>query len=415
MIATPPWTKRNAILLVVFSALGILGLLGRGGYVVIAGIISFNPASSTAADDLASPVLDAISMIFCTLLLIPTIYYNIRRLKNKGVREGVIPAVKIWHLVVVAAVWFFIVLSGSLLAGSFRYGWVVAAPLFPFGLALPVAGLAWIAAGGLPAGSRLRLWSVFGMGMVGSTFLAVIAEYLVVGVGLIVLGVLVLAHPELRSVLAHLKNQLNNVSDLQSAVTILAPYLENPLILGTITLFFAGIGPMIEEAVKPLAIWFLGKRLRSPSEGFALGALCGAGFALLEGLLAASGSPNMWAVGMAGRAVSSLMHITASGIMGWGIASVRLEKHYVRLVGAYLAAVLIHGSWNGSIILMVFGSLQISLSKNTPGLVSALAVVTGLGVLLLLFGLMLVLLPVINQILRPRAPVQLKAPGQYDV
>jgi hypothetical protein len=99
------------------------------------------------------------------------------------------------------------------------------------------------------------------------------------------------------------------------------------------------------------------------------------------------------------------MHITASGIMGWGIASARLEKRYGRLAGAYLASVGIHGLWNGSVILTVFGSVQASLNSGGPSLLSVLTMLVGLGALLLLLPLMLILMPVINRLLRAASAV----------
>jgi hypothetical protein len=162
---------------------------------------------------------------------------------------------------------------------------------------------------------------------------------------------------------------------------------------------------MIEEAVKPLALWFLGKDLRSPAEGFALGALCGAGFALVEGVLAASGAIEMLGIGLAARFTSTLMHITASGLVGWGIASIRLEKRYWRGLGAYLLACTLHGLWNGSVITVVYGSLRVSLSPTgNVDVISGVTVVVGLGLLAMTFFAILVLLPVLNWSLRRGLP-----------
>jgi hypothetical protein len=165
----------------------------------------------------------------------------------------------------------------------------------------------------------------------------------------------------------------------------------------------AGIGPIIEEIVKPLAVLILGRRLRSPAEGFALGALCGAGFALIEGLMAASGTVEMWGVGLLGRAVSSLMHITASGLMGWGYASARLEKRYGRLLLMFLLAVGIHGLWNGSALTTVYGALLTVGDPANPNLLGMLFMLAGLGMLALMLPTMLIVLPLLNRRLQPVA------------
>jgi RsiW-degrading membrane proteinase PrsW (M82 family) len=145
-----------------------------------------------------------------------------------------------------------------------------------------------------------------------------------------------------------------------------------------------------------------------------LGALCGAGFALLEGTLAVSGGSQMLGVGLAARATSSLMHITASGLMGWGIASARLEKRYGRLAGVYLLSVSIHGLWNGSVILSVFGALRFTLPGAGSDLLGMLLVLTGIGILVSMLVTIMILLPIINHRLRPKPPAA-DAPSQSDI
>ncbi len=400
MASRPATDNPKSILLIVFGAIGILGLLLRGGYELVNGIVSFTSHSTTAGNDLESGILNMAAMLFCSLLLLPLIYYSLRRIKALDIQGGGIRPIKAWHLTVLIVGWFFIVLVCGLLTMKFQYGWIMILPFFPFGVAIPVVIFAWIGAGGLPAGSRRRLWSVFGIGMAGGSFVAIIFEYLVVGLGVVILGIVAFTQPDLRALLLQLKNQISDAQNMEATINILAPYLTNPLVFLVLLSFVAGIGPLIEEAAKPLVIWFVGKKLRSPGEGFALGALCGAGFALLEGLLAAGGASQNLGIGLVGRAASSLMHITASGIMGWGIASVLLEKQYGRLAAAYLAAVAIHGLWNGSVLLAVYGALRISIHGNQPDLISALTVLMGAGLLLILFPVILALLPVLNRILR---------------
>ncbi len=413
--SNPASDKLKSILLLLFGCLGILGLLGMTGDALYKGITSFSSVSGRADSDFAAGILNAVGLLFCILLMLPVLYYNLRRLRGQAVRAGRIQSIKAWQLAVLVVAWLVLVLVGSILAGAFDYGWIAAAPLFPFGLALPIAGLAWIAAGGLPTGSRRRLWSVFGISLAGSTVIAVLGEYLVVGVAAAGVLLATVVHPEWRPFIDQMKTKLLNTTDIESAIASLGPYLANPLVLVAMLAFAAGIGPLIEEAAKPLAVWLVGKRLRSPAEGFALGALCGAGFALLEGLMAASGISGSWGFGMAGRAVSSLMHITASGIMGWGIASARLEKRYLRLAGAYLVSVGIHGLWNGSAVLAVYGALLFSVGTAQPTLLAALSMLAGVGFLFLLFFVILAILPLINWRLRLRRPDPLPPPVKFDV
>jgi RsiW-degrading membrane proteinase PrsW (M82 family) len=249
--------------------------------------------------------------------------------------------------------------------------------------------------------------------MAGSTLLAILIEYVVIGLAALVFGIAAIAHPEWMAIARQVQEQVTGAGDMQAMLTVLAPYLTNPLVILAVLAFAAGIGPLIEEAAKPAAIWLLGRRLRSPAEGFALGALCGAGFALLEGLMAASGAASMLGFGLLARAASSLMHITASGLVGWGIAAARLERRPGRFVIAYLLAAALHGLWNGSVVVAVFGALRftVPLEGSGPDLLGGLAVLAGMGMLLLLLAAMLVALPLLSVRLRPRQAVPAALPA----
>jgi hypothetical protein len=391
---------RRDNLLIIFSGLGILGLLIRGAYQAVTGIIYFDPADVSS---LASNMLDALAMLFCAGLLLPMLVYTIRQLKGQTIPPAAIQTVKFWQVSALGFVWVVVVIIGTVIASFFRYGWVAAAPLFLLGISLPILCLLWIGVGGIPVGSLRRVWSAFGSGMVGSTLTAVLLEYLVIGVAILGIGILAVSYPELRTVINQIRTQVANAQagDMQALMTALAPYLTNPLIILSILLFASVLTPLIEEAAKPAVIWFMGKRLRSTAEGFVIGALCGAGFAMLEGLMAASGASQLWGVGLAGRAAASLMHITSSGILGWGIASARLENRYGRLALTYLVSLSIHGLWNGAAIMAVYGSLRV-MAQNSLQLdfSSVLFVVGGIGMLILELIIMLTALPLINRTLR---------------
>ena len=179
-------------------------------------------------------------------------------------------------------------------------------------------------------------------------------------------------------------------------------------------IFAAVLVPLIEEAVKPAVLWVLGNRLRSPAEGFGLGALCGAGFAMMEGLLAASSATQMWGFGLIGRSAASLMHITSSGLLGWAIASAQMEKRYGRLALTYLVSVSIHGLWNGSAILAVFGALRVMIQNMPIDYLGVLFALGGLGMLILELLLLVAALPLINRHLR-RTAASIPAPVQSDI
>jgi hypothetical protein len=135
---------------------------------------------------------------------------------------------------------------------------------------------------------------------------------------------------------------------------------------------------------------------------------------MLEGLMAVSGATQMWGFGLAGRAAASLMHITSSGLLGWAIASAQLEKRYGRLILTYLLSVSIHGLWNGSAILAVYGGLRIMAQNMQIDFPGVLFVLGGLGLLFLELVLLLTALPLINRHLR-RSAVPVPVPVQSDI
>jgi RsiW-degrading membrane proteinase PrsW (M82 family) len=406
----PNFDRRRSIWLVVFSSLGILGLLLRAGYLVVLGV-----RSSTSG--MASSMLEAVAMLFCSALLVPMLVLNIRRWKGRELKLAFIRPVRFWQIAVLIVVWVILVVFGSEVNNLFVWGWIVAIPFFLLGILLPLVGLFWIAAGGLPAGSYRRLWSAFGIALVGSTLAAVLLEYLVVGLALVGVAVASIFDPALLTTITHIVDLVmqSNPGDVQSLLALLSPYLTNPLVILALLAFVSLLTPLIEEALKPVAVWLIGKRLRSPAEGFLLGALCGAGFAAMEGFGYASGAAQMLGTGLIARAPASLMHVTASGILGWGIASAVLHKRYGRLALAYLGSVSIHGLWNGSAVLAVYGSLR-SLGKASQiDFLGALLVLAGLGLLFLLLVTMLVILPLINHALRPSAAAPVPpGPGASD-
>jgi hypothetical protein len=390
-------SHRRDLWLLIFCLAGIMSLAGRGIYVLVTGFDSFQLALTP---DQVSSLLDASSMFFCVLLLIPLLIYSIRGLRGREIPEARFAPIKFWQVAVIAAGWLIIIIIGSVVNSIGNIGGLIVIPFFLLGIVIPIVALIWIAVSGLPTVSWRRLWAAFAIGMTGSTLVAVLLEYSLVALAALAAGVVAASNPEWLTIFNQIRNQVTKSGDVQALLISLAPYLANPLVLLLALAFASVIAPIIEESLKPAAVWLLGKRLQSPAEGFALGAVCGAGFAMLEGSLAASGMSQLLGIGLAARAASSLMHITASALMGWGIASARLEKRYWRLAGTFLISLGIHGVWNGSVVLAVFGSLRISLQGVTPDVLGILLVVAGIGILGTMFIAITVLLPVINRRLR---------------
>ncbi len=393
--------NRSALLLG-FTIMSMLVLLGRAGFLVVQSMVSL-AGSRLSFTDLGPSILEALSMVLCAVLLLPLTVGCIQQLQGKQLPAATFLPIKIWWLVTAAITWLVLLIISSLLTALLEIGWLLSAPTFLLGMLLAVATLAWMAAGGLVSGSRRRLWAAFSLGMTGGTGLALVLEYALIAVVVVVGAAAVLVRPEFGEMLNDLQARVATAGSMEEILTQLAPYLTQPWVLLLVLAFVAGLGPLIEEAVKPLAVWLLGRRLHSPAEGFALGALSGAGFALLEGLMAASGMAATPYFGLPARLASSLMHIILSGIMGWGIAQALLKKRWKRLAGIYLLCAGLHGLWNGSALLAVYGSLRTTLQGNAMDPVSILAMLGGVSLLGIELVAMATVLLILNKKLRPAA------------
>ena len=138
--------RRSHILVLIFCSIGILGLLIRGIYLIISGILSFDPGNIS---NLSAPLLGALAMLFCAALLVPAMYYSIKRLTGKDILPANFRPIKVWQVLVLLSVWVLVVILGAVLVGLFDYGWLIAAPLFLLGISLPIFILVWVGAGGL--------------------------------------------------------------------------------------------------------------------------------------------------------------------------------------------------------------------------------------------------------------------------
>lgn len=278
-------------------------------------------------------------------------------------------------------------------------------PIFHiFATTLPVGWVIYLAVRNLGVGSPQRAWSVFGTGLVLGPAIILALETIVMIAGLIVIGIVILSQPELADQLTNLTNLFsnnpNNLPDPDAILAILGPYLTQPFtILGTLA-FTSVLVPLIEEAFKPIGVWFLLGRGITPAAGFAAGALSGAGFALFENLLL-SANIEGWGTLQIARLGTAIVHILATGLMGYALAWTWQNRKAGRLIVIYLGVVLLHGAWNALSMLMTFGEIQRSLgtSAETSWLIR-LGELAPYGMIAMALGSLMVLIG-LNARLRP--------------
>jgi len=142
---------------------------------------------------------------------------------------------------------------------------------------------------------------------------------------------------------------------------------QKPLFVLGIFLVLGLVIPLIEESIKPIALWSLQKRSLKPTDGFILGLYFGAAFALVESTLAISQTdPQMWVESITLRAAASLIHITCTGLVGYGYAATMKSQKKAAIHRPFLTAIVIHGLWNSLALLSSANLIMTTLNITQP-------------------------------------------------
>jgi RsiW-degrading membrane proteinase PrsW (M82 family) len=354
-----------SIWLFIALVLGALLLLAIAAFSALAGLATL--LQEGASEMTTTLLMLAAGTTFGALLLLPAGYYNLQRATHPT-ETGTSPSLHLsWRQVLLfLALWPPSLLLGQWLSSNPRLGWLFLPTLGVLGVALPLwLWLSW-ALDRLSLGPKWRAWGALGIGVALTPFLAIIAE-LMVFTSIFLVGLLYLAErPDLSSTLNLLFMRLTNAPNQEVVLRILTPYLLRPGVILIVLATTSVLIPLIEEALKPLAIWLLADQLHSPAQGFVLGVLSGAGFALFENIPAVSGASGDWATEVLARACAALMHMTATGLMGWALVSAWRQRRFLRLAISYGLAVLIHGLWNA--LGVGFGWYWLAQPAALPGL-----------------------------------------------
>lgn len=249
-----------------------------------------------------------------------------------------------------------------------------------------------------------RTWKLAGFSLAVTVPATLVVSSLVLVALLIGAGVYIAVQPgaalQLQTYLQQLTNSNLNPLEIEN---LLNQWLQNPAVLVILLALIAGIFPLIEELLKTLGVWlFAGDRLTS-AEGFISGTICGASFALWENLSVLSSAGEAAALTLVVRVGTGLLHIVTAGMIGWGIASAAHNRRYIpRLIGAYLAAGLLHCTWNAASIFVGAGTYFVPAGTALVEgqVISGIAV----GVLVAIFLINLALLTFFNRRLRLNSP-----------
>ncbi len=127
---------------------------------------------------------------------------------------------------------------------------------------------------------------------------------------------------------------------------------SDPCAIGFLFVLVSVIAPLVEEAVKPLAVIAMIGRIESAAEAFVLGLGCGIGFNLIETSGYISSGYQNWLDIALQRSTAGLLHGLGAAMvsLGWYyLTHPKASNHRFLLgFGCMLYAVLQHAIWNGS-------------------------------------------------------------------
>jgi hypothetical protein len=386
-----PKTHLLSIFQIALSGLGILFLLPTA-----AGLFVLAAASGIAPNIYAQETLSLVNLAWMALLtavlLAPALVLALLRVFNRPLpsfqHEG-----KTLSLSLLIA-WPFVLAAGYALTQNERLAWLLLPPIQLAAVAIPLAWFVLRGRRGLRHLSAQQNWGTVSFSLVVTPFVTIFAELVVGGILLVGLGVWLMSDPQWMEMFFRASQRLaNDQIDAQLLTRVILPLVMNPQVIVGLLVLTAGIIPLLEEFLKPLALWLLaGKRL-TPAQGFSGGLVAGAMFGLYEslGLLAASAGGQDWLTLVLGRTGTGLLHTVTTALVGYGLACAWQDGRYVRLALSYFCAALLHGTWNLFGILMgllpVGGLPELSLTEGAAQIAPlALAILSVVLMLILLRG-----------------------------
>ena len=372
---------------ILFLLAGLL-LAGIAAFMGLAALTSLMTGSGIPAQQ----TIFLVAFGFEAILLFVATFFALQKYRHQSAADQQISLALaptwIGASIVIAAL---SILLGYLISEMDAVDWLVLPLLTIPAMVLPLAVLLALGTRQLPFGTRWQTWTVLGLSMTLGPFLLFVLEIVLGLVGLIGVVVYIMTQPELVAQLQGISERILILGpQSQEAIRLLSPYLTRPAVMGGLLLYIAVLVPAIEEILKPIGVWLFAGRLNSPAQGFSLGALSGAGYALIETAGVSGQQSGEWAGLLLSRMGTGLLHVTTSALMGAAIVYAVRERRYARLFGTYLLAVLLHGLWNALATVFTFSTLADFLEQ--PGPLSELQPAMLVAMSLLAAGLLAILL-----------------------
>jgi RsiW-degrading membrane proteinase PrsW (M82 family) len=369
-----PVKRWQTILALIFSALGFVYFLVQALFVSGLWLVSLIDSQTGLAEAVPNGLLVWASLL-SALLLVPAFLISLNDLRNKPAPawlDGQRPWLR-WLLLAAIVIWPLMIGLGWLVSGRPGLAVYLLGPINILVAGIPVVWVYALAQRKLRAGSIGRKWRVFGFSLTLGPVMIVLAELIVLAIlGVLVLGlVVVLAaiNPALSQQLESLSQQLSSAQDVDVILQVIEPYLKRPVVIFGLLAVMSGFVPLIEEILKPLALWSMAGRDLSDQEGFVAGLLSGAGFALMENLLYFTNvaSAEDWLFMVIGRTGTGVLHMFGAGLVGLALVRAWRDGEWLRLGWMTALAVVFHGIWNAFALLGGLGPSLVYPGTPTTG------------------------------------------------
>jgi hypothetical protein len=377
---------------VALLAFCLLALIPSAGLAMVSSYQGITALLQGHAELATASLINAAGILARMLLILPTCYYALLRIMDRPARHLPLSAIPSWVLVLV---WFGCLGLGALLVGDGGAAALLLPILSVAAAIIPVWLILRAALRELAYGSDLRRWGTFTVGSTVGPWLSTVLEALAVLAIILVALVYLFTNPGLVAVIQNLALRLREATTEQAAIQVLLPFMLRPSVIAIVILGVCVLTPLIEEAAKPIGVWLGAGQISTPAQGFALGALCGAGFALYENFSAMAVGGTDWELVTILRVGTAIMHIANSALMGWGLVGAWRGRHFLRLGFIYALVVTVHGLWN--LLALSYGLSSLPpLLEGTP-LNLPFGAPFALPVLGLLAAAMLIVLLIMNR------------------
>jgi hypothetical protein len=333
--------------------LGALFLLGIALLMGVTALVSLFTGTGVSANQ----TVPLVSFGFEAIILLAAGFFSLQKFFQKSsVDENASVSVSTWQIILLTFVAGLSLLIGYQIGEMKNLLWVILPILTVPAIVFPLGVLLVFGTRKLPFGTRWQTWSILGLAM---TLAPLILFTLEIFIGIIIFAVVVaylVTQPELAGELQRLSQEIMILGpESEATLELLGPLLTKPGVMAVTLIYIAVLVPAIEEIFKPIGVWLFAGKL-TPAQGLTLGALSGAGYALIE-TIGVSAQTSEWASLLFSRIGTGLLHITTSALMGTAIVLAWRERRYLQLMGTYFLAVFLHGLWNSLAIIFTFSTL----------------------------------------------------------